>query len=73
MTIVNPDKVHPKARQVHDLSQRGFTATLTAKITGLTKQEVRFIKMAMYRPKLYMEWQIMEQKRKAQEAKEKAW
>jgi len=68
--MIEPEKIHPKARQVHELSQKGMTAQLIAPLVGLTGQEVRRIKLGLYQPVKYMEWLNMEKRRLAEDKKE---
>ena len=65
-------KEHKFAESVMTMSNRGMTSELISRLYKLDKRLVRLIKLAHQDPKAYSEWQMMEQKRLDEEAKDKS-
>ena len=63
-------KEHPMASRVMELTERNMTSTMIARLERMQQKTVRLIKLAHQDPAAYAEWQMMEQKRFAEERKE---
>ena len=63
-------KEHPMAERVMELTERNMTSTMIARLERMQQKTVRLIKLAHQDPGAYAEWQMMEQKRFAEERKE---
>lgn len=63
---------HPVAPRVMELTERGMTSAMIAKLERLNIRTVRLIKLAHQNPAKYSEWRMMEEKRHKEEKKELA-
>lgn len=61
---------HPQAKRVMELSRRGVSTAMIAKLLKLQIKTVRLIKMAFNKPRDYAEWQALDIKRRKDERKE---